>query len=346
MLGNGFARAGGSRSAAAFVSLLERLPAAADRLSVLTYHRIGDAKLEGHLSPALISTSATAFGDQMAHVARRHHPVTASELLAARDGQSLPPRSVLITFDDAYRDFAELAWPVLERHGIPVVLFVPTAYPDAPEREFWWDRLFATLQALRPPTRLPTPVGDVPYRSARELMPTYRRLVAIAKLLSHTEAVTWLDDMTAVSGLRTEGLHHVLGWQELRQLASAGATIAAHSRNHPRLDRLSDAELADEVAGSRSEMDTQLRVPSPPIFAYPDGAHDERVVQAVAAAGYRVAFTTRRGSNRLSDVDWLRMRRINIGQRSTLPLIRAQLLAPTLRTSAARRNGLEPRQTA
>lgn len=346
MLRSGISRFGRSRSAAAFVSLLERLPTAADRLSVLTYHRIGDASLDGHLSPALISTSAAAFGDQMAHIARRHHPVTANELLAARDGQSLPSRSVLITFDDAYRDFAELAWPILERHGVPAVLFVPTAYPDASAREFWWDRLFATLRALRPPTRLATPAGDVPYRSARDLMPTYRRLVAIAKSLSHADAMTWLDEMTAASDLRTGSLHQILGWQELRQLASAGATLAAHSRNHPRLDRLSDAELADEVAGSRRELDTNLGMPSPPIFAYPDGAHDERVLQAVAAAGYRVAFTTRRGSNSLGDVDWLRMRRINIGQRSTLPLIRAQLLAPTMRTSAARRNGLEPRQTA
>ena len=35
---------------------------------------------------------------------------------------------MLLTFDDAYRDFATNAWPTLKRYGLPATLFVPTAY--------------------------------------------------------------------------------------------------------------------------------------------------------------------------------------------------------------------------
>jgi peptidoglycan/xylan/chitin deacetylase (PgdA/CDA1 family) len=35
-------------------------------------------------------------------------------------------RGVAVTFDDAYRNFFEVALPVLERKGIPVTLFVPS----------------------------------------------------------------------------------------------------------------------------------------------------------------------------------------------------------------------------
>jgi peptidoglycan/xylan/chitin deacetylase (PgdA/CDA1 family) len=45
-------------------------------------------------------------------------------------GTPLPPRAVLITFDDGYRDNLENALDVLGRHGYPAVLFVPIGYLD------------------------------------------------------------------------------------------------------------------------------------------------------------------------------------------------------------------------
>jgi peptidoglycan/xylan/chitin deacetylase (PgdA/CDA1 family) len=45
-------------------------------------------------------------------------------------GTPLPPRAVLITFDDGYRDNLENAVGVLSRYGYPAVLFVPIGYLD------------------------------------------------------------------------------------------------------------------------------------------------------------------------------------------------------------------------
>jgi peptidoglycan/xylan/chitin deacetylase (PgdA/CDA1 family) len=36
----------------------------------------------------------------------------------------LPGQAVLLTFDDGYRDFAETAWPLLERYGFPATVFL------------------------------------------------------------------------------------------------------------------------------------------------------------------------------------------------------------------------------
>ena len=56
--------------------------------------------------------------------------VALGELLAARaEGRPTAPGAVHVTFDDAYGDFRDLAWPILRRHGVPVTLFVPTAFP-------------------------------------------------------------------------------------------------------------------------------------------------------------------------------------------------------------------------
>jgi peptidoglycan/xylan/chitin deacetylase (PgdA/CDA1 family) len=50
-----------------------------------------------------------------------------------------PParRTVAVTFDDAYRSVIELARPILERHGLPASVYVPTAHAGA-ERPMSW----------------------------------------------------------------------------------------------------------------------------------------------------------------------------------------------------------------
>ena len=43
-------------------------------------------------------------------------------------GNPLPPRPVIITFDDAYTSFETLALPLLKQAGCMATLFVPVAY--------------------------------------------------------------------------------------------------------------------------------------------------------------------------------------------------------------------------
>ena len=95
-------------------------------LRVLMYHKVND--LPGN--PATVPTRI--FEEQMALLGKLGYvPVS---LDAVRDhyllGSALPPRAVLITFDDGYRDNLENAVPVLRRHGYPAVLFVPIGFLD------------------------------------------------------------------------------------------------------------------------------------------------------------------------------------------------------------------------
>jgi peptidoglycan/xylan/chitin deacetylase (PgdA/CDA1 family) len=77
-------------------------------------------------------------------------------------------------------------------------------------------------------------------------------------------------------------------WHELQMLIDAGWEVGSHTRTHPRLPELSDAELATELRGSRRDCEQHLGVPCRSI-AYPYGAVDKRVADAVADAGYLFA---------------------------------------------------------
>lgn len=85
----------------------------------------------------------------------------------------------------------------------------------------------------------------------------------------------------------------LLGWDALKKLVDKGLLLGSHGRTHRDLTKLSDAELADEVAGSADEIEKHTGV-RPKVFSYPFGACDERV-RAVAAQHYELACGHRLG---------------------------------------------------
>jgi peptidoglycan/xylan/chitin deacetylase (PgdA/CDA1 family) len=93
-------------------------------LRVLMYHKVNDVPE----NPTTVPTSV--FDEQMALLRELgYRPVDLDAVLDYYlERKPLPPRAVLITFDDGYRDNLENAMPILQRYGYPAVLFVPIGY--------------------------------------------------------------------------------------------------------------------------------------------------------------------------------------------------------------------------
>jgi peptidoglycan/xylan/chitin deacetylase (PgdA/CDA1 family) len=80
---------------------------------------------------------------------------------------------------------------------------------------------------------------------------------------------------------------------QLRECVAAGVGVGGHSRSHADLRRCGAVALEREVRGCREDLEDLLGQPVTS-FAYPFGYVDARVRDAVAAAGYTTAVTTRR----------------------------------------------------
>ena len=102
----------------------------------------------------------------------------------------------------------------------------------------------------------------------------------------------------------------------VRALHTAGIEIGSHGATHRALPSVSDAELDDEVRGSKAALEAVTGTPVVS-FCYPYGAFDDRVVEAVRAAGYRVA-TVIRGGISPDLADPLRLKRIAVRGTNTL----------------------------
>ncbi|HXE81263.1 MAG TPA: glycosyltransferase [Vicinamibacterales bacterium] len=295
------------------------------RLRVLTYHRILPPDRARACNPGTISATPEGFERQMRYLAARRRVVSADQVIAAQNGgPPLRPGAVLITFDDACRDFRDVAWPILKRHGLPAVVFVPTAFPDRPEAGFWWDRLYQAISRTRERVLDDARFGRLALGTPAERRASLRVVQRVIKATPHAEAMREVDRLCRALGEASIPTADVLSWDELRALAAEGVTCGAHTRTHPALTQLPIAEARAEIEQSRDDLTRQLGR-TPRVFAYPFGDHDARVARLVWDAGFDLAVTCLDGSNPWPSADPWRLRRTNITRRTTPVIFRVRL---------------------
>ena len=89
------------------------------------YHFVRD--LRNSRYPGIKGLSVDDFRGQIEYVRRRFMPIGVGDLLAALEspGQPLPPRPLLLTFDDGYRDHCDNVLPILMENGLTACFFPP-----------------------------------------------------------------------------------------------------------------------------------------------------------------------------------------------------------------------------
>lgn len=272
---------------------------------ILGYHRVVD-DMAPHVPDAMPSmlTSTASLSRQLDIIGQDHDFVDLDE--AARqmlEGPRHARRPVAtVTFDDGYADVFENAFPLLRRKGIPFAVFVVTdlvgtGAPQLHDRVYlhmvrifdsWPRPLPALARLVEAECSDPLPTlnalsrpGTGPLQSSRALLTTMPR----TELVRIAEQLASLDDAPEMPpGLRS------MTWPMLEALLRAGVTIGSHTRSHAFLGNETRNTIDDEVGASRRTLERRLGTPIRH-FAYPDGDYHPGVVDAVADAGYRYAYT-------------------------------------------------------
>jgi peptidoglycan/xylan/chitin deacetylase (PgdA/CDA1 family) len=109
---------------------------------ILLYHRVTDEIPEDGLT-----VSTRSFESTCRMLQRSFHVVPLAEIFRIlKTGETPPPRTVAITFDDCYQDNLGAARTLAE-HGLPACFFVPTAYVGT-DHTFSWDQGLKPLANL------------------------------------------------------------------------------------------------------------------------------------------------------------------------------------------------------
>jgi len=281
-------------------------------LCVLTYHRIN---APGAIFPGL---AVDTFKQQVAWLRRRCRIVDTVEALdyLVRPSGRVP---VLLTFDDAYRDYHDVAYPVLEAARVPALLFVPTAFVGGAAL-IWTDRVDCAVHHTRvAKARLPweTETNDLRDTASRQAF--IDRAKRHLKSLSDSQRCDQLENLLCVLRVREpEKLvpRQMMTWDEIRATMPL-TTIGGHSHRHSILSKLNRSTLAEDIASCRRQLDQHIGATR--FFAYPNGqpADFDAATQAcLLNHGFDVAFTTLPGINR-NDADRMTLRRQPTSARNT-----------------------------
>ncbi len=258
---------------------------------------------------------------QCAHIRKFYMPVTLDQAAEAFGGGSpLPARALAITVDDGYRDFFETAYPVFRKFGIPATVFVVTRFVDG-EYWLWGDRVkYAFLHTHLERSRLQLPDGNVLTHELPDAFARARAATEVkerAKLMGQRDFRIFVDAVAPALDVDIPaapvGEFQAMSWDEARQAAAGGMEIGAHTASHTILSSLgSAADMAEEIAGSKQRIESQLNRAAPH-FCYPSGLMRDigPAAAVVREAGFATAVTTERGVNR-AGADPFLLRRIAV----------------------------------
>jgi len=226
---------------------------------------------------------------------------------------------VIITVDDGYKDFEELAFPQLASRSTPALLFVTSGFVGGADW-MWWDKVRWMLASTREQELSLSLAGElITWRIADEhdreglwsrLVPALRFVPNGIKDRFICDLATQLhvdvpDDPPAEFAPST--------WAGVRRMAAAGIAIGAHTRTHSILSRVNSERACDEIMGSRADIEGQLGT-SVKWFAYPQGGpadYDDKTLDIVEDAGFNGAYVAY--SDPSLEGDLWRRPRYNVG---------------------------------
>jgi peptidoglycan/xylan/chitin deacetylase (PgdA/CDA1 family) len=222
---------------------------------------------------------------------KHYTPVDMAAVLAAQRGeQALPPRALLVTFDDGWADTEEYALPVLQRRRCPAVVFVVSSAVGA-SHGFWQERLFRAWKSGVDPdvlafawqragieTEAP-PENWQSIDSVRMLIARHRPLVPSARLAL----------VEQLEGEMPAGRPEMLTRDQLRSLHRAGVEIGAHGVTHEALAETSCG--VGELRESKARLTELLEGGAVETMSFPHGSYDAELLRAATQA-FQLVFTS------------------------------------------------------
>ena len=214
----------------------------------------------------------------------REHRFTAlhaDELLSILNGQNPPEKPVMVTFDDGWLDNWVFAYPVLRKYGMKAVIFAITSLlPENGKRQR-------------------SDEGNAP------------------ALPLHGDCKKMTDEG------RSSDV--IFSWEEASEMERSGLIdIQSHTNTHRRWDKLypdrneRTSVLHQELVTSKKIIEKKLNKECNAL-CWPWGIYDKDYIEAAKSAGYKVLFTTEKGTNTGAS-DILSIRRLPIGNISSFSL--------------------------
>jgi peptidoglycan/xylan/chitin deacetylase (PgdA/CDA1 family) len=194
------------------------------------------------------------FERALSFLSRYYTPVSLQDVIGSFDGQRLPERPVLVTFDDAYASVAEVAAPLCTKFGVPAAFFVNAACLDNKHlaldnlvcyvaNVFGLDTINAAIHAVGRSEN-----GEV--SSLKEVFSTFLPGISLSSRKMFRKSLISLAGVDDAKLAVEAGLY--VSSAQLRKLAASNFEIGNHTLTHVHCRTLQTGEFDEEIDNNRS----------------------------------------------------------------------------------------------
>lgn len=238
----------------------------------------------GFLNPPV---AQNVFLKQMRHLKKHYHVLSMDSLLdILKSGKPIPPRAIVLHFDDANRNHYSVTFPILKQWGLCGTFYVSTAFVEE-ARPFWWEELEYMVE-------------KAPHFSRKKK--TLRELAARFKELSFAQREELLLSVRQETGLfqfPAELFQEECGCLspgQMVEMERGGMTFGAHTVHHAVLTCETQATQRLEIVEAKRALENWgLRADH---FCYPNGGakdFDASTKNIVREAGFQSGATALEG---------------------------------------------------
>ncbi|MGQ7274713.1 polysaccharide deacetylase family protein [Marinobacter sp. V034] len=269
---------------------------------ILMYHRFSKEPRPGFVSEK-------SFRKQLIYINKYYRPTNLNELSHLLfEGKRVPENTLVITVDDGYRDFHDVAWPLLEEYNIPATLFVTTGFVEGdlwlwPDQVTWLCKNAPNHDIVFETRGLYVSSEDV----HRDYAGVWKRLIGHLLSIPDPEKHNFIRSLASAWKLvlprQAPVEFQACSWAQLGQMEASGIEIGGHTITHPSLGRVDSVQASHEIVGCRDALDEKLGSRARP-FCYPNGEPSDfnpALKAVVEQAGFTCAVTAFADSLEMQD---------------------------------------------
>ena len=254
---------------------------------ILCGHRVADDD-EG----CLPGVKPSWLAEQIDYLSRHYHFLSLSKLVDYYERcESIPPNSVVMTFDDGFRDNFTNLYPILQRYQVPATVFLATGCVSSDDLP-WPQKVGYLFQKTKVDSFCHITTKEIPVtlNSARDRN-TAR--TTVRKALEHMPRVERDQSITELYGLLQVEIprDRMLTWAQVKTMQKGGIEFGAHTFSHPWLPLMSPEEARWEMEASLHDIQHHCGITRPP-FVFPSGFRTPDLVKMAISVGFRCVFQT------------------------------------------------------
>lgn len=288
-------------------------------ISILYGHRVmSDKIMSDPNDPRVVAghTSVSEVEHAIKHLSKHYQFVSIGDAVEQLERGDVREESVVLTFDDGFRDNYINLLPVLKKHNVPAVFYV-NASVISTNQNLWFQAVINYFFAIEE-ERIFIEENQTEYNLAdakKRYQAAFDFMQYIQNNKHPTEFYSVIEKLAGEKCLPTEEDYHMT-WGDLKQLVEEPLiTLGAHSYRHFPLGYC-DEELSEyEITTSIEKLEQELGIDIEH-FSFPRGHREDFNnfhTEVLQKKGVKSATTTLRGVNR-SGQDLFAIKRIGLPQ--------------------------------